>query len=155
MTAMPDKLDAALRIIEDYPGFHMGPTVPFVLGALRDPIGAAPAHPDEGRIELSHLLRQLSAAPAGRGVRIQWCRNIKAYVATSMPFVEGLAWDVEGCGPDDFEGLVASLWQLYGTFITAGEFSIDDYVWHSLTSDEIRTVEWLLDGSEPADRPVA
>jgi hypothetical protein len=38
-----------------------------------------------------------------------------------MPFVNGLAWDVEGVGPEDFEGLVTKLWQLYGRFIKAGE----------------------------------
>jgi hypothetical protein len=28
------RLGAALRIIEDYPNLHMGPTISFVLGAL-------------------------------------------------------------------------------------------------------------------------
>lgn len=155
MTKIQDTLDAALRIIEQYPNLHMGPTVSFVVGALQQPIGAAPVDEQAGRDGLRQLLAKLRTAPAGRGVRIQWCANIKAYVATSMPFVDGLAWDVERCEGDDFEGLLDSLWRLYGTFIMAGEFSIDDNVWHSLTSDEIRTIKRLLDGCAPAQRPEA
>lgn len=149
MTTIRDTLDAALRIIEQYPNLHMGPTVSFVVGALQQPIGAAPADESAGRDGLRQLLAKLRTAPAGRGVRIQWCANIKAYVATSMPFVDGLAWDVEDCEGNDFEGLLASLWRLYGAFIMVGEFSIDDYVWHSLTSDEIGTIKGLLDGCAP------
>lgn len=37
-----NRLASALRIIEDYPNLHMGPTVPFVLGALQQPIGVPP-----------------------------------------------------------------------------------------------------------------
>ena len=81
---MTANLQAALRIIEDYPGLHMGPSVPFVVGALKEPIGAAPVDEKNGRQALSDLLTELRAAPRGRGVRIQWCGNIKAYVATSV-----------------------------------------------------------------------
>lgn len=61
-----------------------------------------------------------------------------------MPFVNGLAWDVQGCDPNDFDGLVDTLWQLYGPFITDGEYSIDDFLWHRLSASEIRTIEELL-----------
>src|SRR5262249_48620570 len=133
---MTGTLQTALRIIENYPGLHMGPTVPFVLGALQTPIGSAPVNEEEGRKALTDVLSELRAAPPRRGIRIQWCANIKAYVATSMPFIDGLAWDVTDCDPEDFQGLVDRLWGLYGASIMAGEFSIDDYVWHSLTPDE-------------------
>jgi hypothetical protein len=139
-------LQAALRIIEDYPDLHMGPSVPFVVGALQDPIGAAPVDESKAQNALSVLLTELRAAPRGRGVRIQWCRNIKAYVITSMPLVDGLAWDVKDCRPDDFHGLINTLWAQYGTSMMRGEFSIDDSVWHSLTLDEIRTIAQLRDG---------
>jgi hypothetical protein len=129
----------------------MGPTVPFVLGALRQPIGSAPVDENEGRKALTDLLSELRAAPPRRGVRIQWCTNIKAYVATSMPFVDGLAWDVTECKPDDFQRLVNRLWDLYGASIMAGQFSIDDYAWRSLTRDEIETIEQLRHGEALSD----
>ena len=53
------------------------------------PIGAAPEDEETGRDKLRRLLTTLRAAPSGRGVRIQWCGNIRANVATSMPFVDG------------------------------------------------------------------
>jgi hypothetical protein len=49
-----------------------------------------------------------------------------------MPFIDGVAWEVEGCEADDLEGLV-------------------DSVWHPLTSDEIRTIEVLLEGCAPGE----
>ena len=146
MAEPEERLDAALRIIEDYPNLHMGPTVSFILGAVQRPIGAAPEDEETGRDKLRRLLTTLRAAPSGRGVRIQWCGNIRAYVATSMPFVDGLAWEVQGCDSSDPEKLVEALWQMYASYITAGEYSIDDLVWHPYTLDEIRTIEGLLDG---------
>ena len=146
MAEAEQMLGAALRIIEDYPNLHMGPTLSFVLGALQQPIGVAPESTEGGREKLRGLLTVLRTAPPGRGVRVQWCGNIRAYVATSMPFVEGLAWDVQGCDPNNLEELVDALWQLYGSFIMAGEYSIDDHVWHPLTSDETSTIEDLLEG---------
>ncbi len=140
------RLDAALRIIEDYPNLHMGPTVSFVLGALQQPIGVAPESAEVGREKLRRLLTALRTAPPNRGVRVQWCGNIRAYVATSMPFVDGLAWDIQGCDPNNVEELVDALWELYGSSIMAGEYSIDDHVWHPLTSKETSTIEDLLEG---------
>jgi len=131
----------------------MGPTVSFVFGALQQPIGVAPASAEVGREKLRRLLTALRTAPPGRGVRVQWCGNIRAYVATRMPFVDGLAWDVQGCDPNNLETLVDALWQLYGSFIMAGEYSIDDFVSHRFTADEIRTIEELVDAADgPAQR---
>jgi hypothetical protein len=36
----------------------------------------------------------------------------------------------------------------YGPFIMAGEYSIDDCVWLQFTSDEIRTIEELVDATD-------
>ena len=144
MAEPEDDLNAALRIIEDYPNLHMGPTVSFGLGAIQRPIGAAPSDEQAGREILRRLLTTLQDAPPRRGVRIQWCGNINTYVATSMPFVDGLAWEVQGCDSKDLEQLVEALWQIYGSAIMAGEYSIDDLVWHPFTLDELRTIEELL-----------
>ena len=135
MSEAEQRLGAALRIIEDYPNLHMGPTVSFVLGAVQRPIGAAPEDEAAGSDKLRHLLTTLQAAPSSRGVRIQWCGTVRAYVATSMPFVDGLVWDVQGCDSNDFEKLVDTLWRLYGSSIMVGDYSIDDLVWHPFTSD--------------------
>lgn len=140
-----ERLDAVLRIIEN-PNLHMGPTVSFVLGAVQSPIGSPPEDESGGRTKLRRLIVTLRTAPPGRGVRIQWCRDIRAYVATTMPFIDGLAWDVEGCDPNDPEELVDVLWQLYGASIMDGEYSIDDHAWHRFTPDEISTIKDLLGG---------
>lgn len=58
MADADDRLDAALRIIEDYPNLHMGPTVSFVLGALQQPIGGAPESAQAGRDKLKRLRPQ-------------------------------------------------------------------------------------------------
>jgi hypothetical protein len=139
------KLEAALRIIEDYPGLRMGPSVLFVLGAVQNPVGGPFPNKNSARLELSELLTALRKAPADRGVRIQWCGIVKAYVATSMPFVDGLAWDMENCNADDFDALVDRLWSLYGTYIVAGEFSIEDRTWRSFDPDELNTISDLLE----------
>ena len=140
-----ERLDAVLRIIEN-PNLHMGPTVCFVLGAVQGPIGAPPVDEKAGRTKLRRLIATLRTAPSGRGVRIQWCRDIRAYVATTMPFIDGLVWDVKGCDPNDSEELVDVLWQLYGAPIMGGEYSIDDHAWHRFTPDEVSTIEDLLEG---------
>lgn len=153
MVDAEQRLGTALRIIEDYPNLHMGPTVSFVLGALQRPIGVAPESAEIGREKLKRLLTALRTAPPGRGVRVQWCGNIRAYVATSMPFVDGLAWDVQGCDSNNLETLVDALWQLYGSFIMASEYSIDEFAWRRFTSDEITIIERLVDAAdEPAQR---
>lgn len=137
-----------LQIIENYPGLHMGPTVLFVLGAIQEPIGTAPADELLGREKLRQLLVELRGAQPGHGVRVQWCRDIAAYVATTMPFVDGLNWDVDGSKPPDLERLVGALWARYGEFILAGEFSIEDRVWRRFTLEEVRTIALIL-GKSP------
>ena len=48
MAEAEERLEAALRLIENYPNLHMGPTVSFVLGAVQRSIGAAPDDETQG-----------------------------------------------------------------------------------------------------------
>jgi hypothetical protein len=145
MAKQPEpKLLASLQIIENYPDLHMGPTVPFVLGALQEPIGTAPPSEHSGRDKLRQLLLELSTASAGHGVRIQWCRDIGAHIATNIPFVDGLEWEVDGADPRDLVSLVDALWASYGDVILAGEYSIEHREWRRFTADEILAIEVTL-----------
>lgn len=125
----------------------MGPSVCFVFGALQQPIGTPPSDEAAGREAVKKLLvslrSRLNTSP-DPGVRIQWCLNIKAYVATAMPFVEGLAWDIDGCGDGDLDCVLEHLWDLYGRHIMAAEFSREDGVWREFNPEEIHTIEALL-----------
>ena len=92
------------RIVEFYPDFHMGPTIPFVLGAIQEPIGRPPCTEAIAKDNLRDLLKALREAPKGHGVRIVWCQPTGAHVVTANPFVEGLDWEpIDGCAPPNFD----------------------------------------------------
>jgi hypothetical protein len=123
----------------------MGPTIPFVLGAIQVPIGRPIRTEAIAKDNLRELLKALREAPKGHGVRIQWCLTTRAHVVTANPFVEGLDWEaLDGCVPPNLDGLFDVLWERYGTFILAGDYSIDDLVWHPFTPDEVKKIEETL-----------
>ena len=133
------------RIVECYPDFHMGPTIPFVLGAIQVPIGRPPRTDAIAKDSLRQLLKALRDTSRGHGVRIQWCLTTGAHVVTANPFVEGLDWEaIDGCVPPNLDGLFEMLWARYGAFILAGDYSIDGRVWHPFTPDEVRKIEKTL-----------
>ena len=131
-----------IRIVEGYPDFHMGPSIPFVLGAIQEPAGKPFPFEALARLGLGELLEAFRATSKGHGIRIRWCHMIRAHVVTSNPFIDGLHWDtIGGCTPPDFERLFDVLWERYGAAISAGEFSIERRVWRPFTQSEFRTIE--------------
>ena len=137
---------AWLRIIRN-PALGFGPTLPFIVGAIRDPIGAAPDSPAAGRQELFELLRVMDEkAPAACGINIQWCQTVDAHVATYVAR-RGLSW--YGSKFEDVTGrdvLGKRLWARYGDKIASGRYSKDkDGEWHCYTEGELNTIRTLLD----------
>ena len=145
MPEAEDRLDAALKIIEDYPNLHMGPTVSFVLGAVQQPIGAVPEDEQAGRDKLRRLLttlrmRRQAAAFESNGAEISertWrraCHSSTVWLGKFSPAIRTIlrSWLMR-CG----SCTARRSWP--------GSTLIDDYVWHRFTPDEIRTIEELLD----------
>ena len=111
---------AWLRIVGN-PQLKVGPTVPFIVGAIRDPIGAAPDSRAAGMEELLELLRMMDEeAPAG--ISIQWCPSVAAYIAACVTG-PGLTWHTTGFDVASRDALGARLWDLYGNVITKGHYS--------------------------------
>lgn len=136
------------RIVESYPGNHMGPTLPFLFGAMQEPVGEAPATEAAASAALRELLDALSDAPEHHGVRIQRCDTIHEYVVAQHPFTSGLSWDeIDGVKPATLDELVALLWARYGRMIMAGEFSFTDGEWHRLWPGEMGRIESTLRGN--------
>lgn len=138
------------RIVRGYPNLNMGPTVSFVLGAIRNPIGRRPYSPRVAERMLRELIGKMreDAPRQGQGVRVVWCGEIGAHVISANPMVDSLSWDkVDGCEMVDHDGLSDVLWERYRDPITAGEFSLDDRVWRRFRRDEIANIRALLSGA--------
>lgn len=133
------------RIVECYPDFHMGPTIPFLLGSIQKPVGRPFDTETIAKEGLRELLQALREPSDRHGVRIQWCDFTGAHVVTTNPFVDGLDWEnIDGCVPPNVDGLLDALWARYGAVIVAAEFSIVDRAWQPFTSDEVKKIEETL-----------
>ena len=133
---------AWLRILEHRRefGFKIGPTLPFVLGAIQEAIGKAPSSRADGQRTLHNLLRAIEAS--GCGVEILWCPTTNAYVACSCGG-DSLNWrDVDELGAS-IDSLAASLWNRYGDAISSGKYSKNDD-WHEFTADEAMRIKAVL-----------
>jgi hypothetical protein len=133
------------RIVRFYPDFHMGPTIPFLVGATQVPIGRLPDSEEIAKNALRNLLKAFQESSEAMGVRIQWCNSTGAHVMTVSPFVDRFDWEpIDGCVPPDWDCLFSVLWRRYGDFISAGEYSIDAHVWHRFFPDELEKIEITL-----------
>ena len=104
---------AWLRIVRNL-RLNVGPTLPFILGAIRDPIGVAPDSRVTGEDESFELLRLMDEeAPADCGISIQWSPSVAAHVAACVS-EPGLTWRASGFKATSRDGLGARLWELYG-----------------------------------------
>ena len=83
-------MESWLRIVECYPDFHNGPSVPFLFGAIQNPIGVRPRSEEAAKDGLRRLLSALRQAPKGHGIRIVSCGPTHAHVVTRNPFVRAL-----------------------------------------------------------------
>ena len=133
---------AWFRIVSN-PGLKVGPTLPFIVGAIRDPIGAAPDSRAAGNEELLQLLRMMDEeAPANYGIGIQWCPSVAAYVAACV-IGPGLTWHNTGFDATSRDALGARLWDLYGDVIAEGHYSKNGD-WHRFTDAELKTIRRIL-----------
>lgn len=82
MTEPPEQLTPRwLRIARDYPDNSSGPTLPFIIGAIREPIGDQRT-PDQDREDLKALLLAMDrGAPDNSTVTIRWCEPTGEYIA--------------------------------------------------------------------------
>jgi hypothetical protein len=148
---------AWLRIARDYPDNVSGPTLPFIIGAIRDPIGAART-PEEDRHDLHELLLAMDrGAPDKSTVIIRWCVPTREYIAEVHPEyfptkyntvsakpVKHLDWRIEGEDVPDLEALESFLWRRYEGPLSRQEFSWVDRDWHELSPDERAKIQATL-----------
>jgi hypothetical protein len=143
-----------LRIVKDA-RFTYGPTIPYILGALRHPIGKVEP-PEVSKRELRALLEaMLEEITPPECVVIQPCDAIGTYVASARPlqpegrhFIRStkhadhvLCHAVDGKN-HDLDSLAAALWKIHQDEICEGNFSrVPDllipreYKWASLRDD--------------------
>jgi hypothetical protein len=147
-----------LRIVQDYPGNNVGPTVPFLIGALRQPPGAARPK-GSGRAELRALLAaMLGESPMPWNVVIQPCGGPEKLVVTLTDVkrpdcIEIRSATVPGrvlyCHPVDsqvgnIDDLANALWNEFGTNIDEGKFSYVDGEWRPFSSTEVNNINAVL-----------
>ena len=105
-------------------GFETGPTIPFLLGAMRQPIGD-PSSPEAGRRELGELVAQFQVH-----AKLQWCHGIEEFAVVARgpqtPFtISDPTGALKGIDPEDVSAMTDALWTRYQEFITTGRFSRD------------------------------
>lgn len=124
------------RVIKDC-GFDNGPTLPFIMGAIRTPLGEAPPSRAEGQVELHQLLTRMDAEALedGYGIFIEMCLKLHVYVAAKRrPAQVSLDWQ-NSLKAHNVATLTAELWGMYGDFIERGEYSKNG-TWHPFTRSE-------------------
>ncbi len=139
------------RVANGYPN-KRGPTIPFLLGALRKPPGRLS---DEGtcQAELRELLVAMrDETPDGYHTAITSCGVIGQLIVT-VSFARpatGATWiaspsnaerglyiePIYGLPDPDLDSLAKELWRRYGDTILAGQFSYLEEIGKCLTSDE-------------------
>jgi hypothetical protein len=140
------------RIIKNYPDLTNGPTIPFLLGALRpDPDAVLPD--EESKEELRALVQAMRREmPAANGVEIERCGPLDAHVfglrsGGGLKFKDMYPYDVH-----DDESLVDALWSMYGEPISTREFSREKAdpikgtkaFWRPFSPGERQTVDDVL-----------
>lgn len=137
-----------LRIVQDHPTNKIGPTIPFLLGALRSPVGEVRDVPTS-RKELGALLVEMCDEPlAPWHVVIQPCGTPEklvvnmsdvappGYIRIESPSKKGRAlycYPIHGADIHDVDSLEDALWTLWGDVISRGDFSYVDGKWTPFT----------------------
>src|SRR5437868_4859847 len=82
MTSVTSEWSCWFRIVMD-PELRRGPSIPFILGACRDPLSADPA-PQLSKDDLYDLLTDMrDDTPEPYCIEILRCSDIRAYVASA------------------------------------------------------------------------
>src|SRR6266446_3443630 len=111
------------RIIKNYPNLSNGPTIPFLLGALR-PNPDAVVPDDQSKEQLRALIQAMRREmPTDQGVEIERCGPLDAHVCGlrsggGLKFKDVYPYDVY-----DDDSLVDALWSMYGETISTRKFS--------------------------------
>lgn len=142
-----------LRIARSFP---RGPSIPYILGALRTPIGAVFSD-EASRAQLLDLLVTLRDAP--EHVCVQRCPDLGAHIvhpvngpeaAEGRPCIASMTYSgralhfepIPGYQIDTVLSLADALWDLYREPISAGTFSRSwGGNWHKFDSDERKRIE--------------
>ena len=120
--------------------------MPFIVGAIREPIGEAPGSRAAGHKELFELLRMMDEeAPADCGISIQLCTGVDAHVVACIT-EPGLTWHNSGIDAPRRDVLGARLWELYGNMIAAGHYSKNGK-WHRFSELELKAIRTVLNGA--------
>ena len=143
------------RIIKNYPNLTNGPTIPFLLGALRpNPDAAVPD--DQSKEQLRALIQAMRREMStGNGVEIERCAPLDAHVfglrsGGGLKFKDMYPYDVH-----DDDSLVEALWSMYGKTISTRDFSREKAdpikgmgaFWRPFNPDERRKINGILDRS--------
>ena len=153
------------RIVKSYSALAKltyRPTLPFIVGAIRDPVGEAPDTRAAAQVELHSLLKKMHDAPVGSGVHIQWCPGARAAARRGILFshvhiqwcpgtvahvvvamghsVKSLTWNPsEFKEAVDVDALFGKLWACYGDRIFDGKYSKNGN-WHGFTPTEFKNI---------------
>ncbi len=150
--------DTWFRVVKHYPN-NWGPTIPFILGALRRPVGhVLPSH--ESREELSALLVAMrDEAPDGYSIVIRGCGNLGEPIVThsdiepsgllrfDSPSKKGRALHFQpfyDMPATDFGSLIDCFWERYENIISKGCFSKNG-TWHAFDPTELAKLKSYCD----------
>lgn len=153
------------RIVMD-PELQRGPTIPFVLGACRDPL-SADAEPKLGDSNLERLLAAMrDETPGPYCIEILRCPDLKAYVASAR--TEPPEGRVRIVSPRDqsrvlyscdkiddhevrdFQTLTEALWTTRGNDIVNGRFSRRGGKWRHFEREDLDNITALRNDPSPA-----
>ena len=126
------------RIVRDYPKLTRGPTLPFLIGALRSDSEIAVSD-DVSKTEVRQLISAMRfKTPAGYGVALGWCGgNVDAHVFEARLGGQGLTHSgVYGHDVHHDDSLTEALWAEYGDKISRRTFSGEKTTWREFNDEE-------------------
>src|SRR6266571_2451306 len=140
-----------LRILEHKQefGFETGPTIPFLLGAMRQPVGKS-SSPDVGRSELGYLVAEICAHAS-----LQWCHGIMEFAVVARgPQAHFSVNDptnvLKGVDTNDASAMTKALWVRHEDPISTARFSLDrdSLEWRSYLPNEVDRIGNALAASD-------
>lgn len=147
------------------PQLQRGPTIPFILGACRDPL-TAEAEPKLDRSDLESLLSAMrDETPEPYWIEILRCSDLKAYVASArttppearVQIVSPVNSSRVLCSSEkiddqevrDFRTLAEALWATRGNDIVSGRFSRRGGKWRHFDENDLENIKTLRNEPSP------
>jgi hypothetical protein len=154
-----------LRIVKST-RFSVGPTIPFILGALK---GDSGTDQQPGKTELHDLLLAMRDDVAPEYVSIQSCPDIGAHVvvansppppkdrpriaSTEHPGRALYYRDLDKYQVNDLEALVEALWEIHKDAISSGRFSRRNLEWQEFNDEDRKIIAAAKLGGPPRPDP--